>query len=257
MIEGLLVDVDGTLLDGGLPVSGAAAALAALRSRGLPLLFATNTSRVSRAEVARSLVDAGIEAAPAEILSASAAAAERLAEDGVKRILPLLTPNALADFAAFEIAGDRADAVVVGDMGALFTFDVLNEAFLALRSGARFIACHKNRYWKSPRGLRLDAGAFVAALEYGADAHAEVVGKPERAYFRAAERLLHRPAARLALAGDSLTNDVAGGRAAGLTTILVRTGLYDERTLRETEVAARPDHVVDSIAHVADLLATL
>ena len=38
------------------------------------------------------------------------------------------------DLRAFEITEDRPEAVLVGDMGSLFSFDLLNRAFLNLRA---------------------------------------------------------------------------------------------------------------------------
>jgi HAD superfamily hydrolase (TIGR01458 family) len=257
VIEGVLLDVDGTVLDGGGAIAGADAAIDWIRGRGLALLFATNISRKPRSQVAGALRGAGLDAADAEILSASAAAAAHLAEEGVRRVHPLLAPSALEDFAAFEITHEGAEAVVVGDMGNLFTYDVLNLAFHDLRRGAKLVACQKNRFWKGDDGVRMDAGGFVAALAYAAGVTAEVVGKPAPGFFRAAARITGRPLARLAIVGDSLDADVAGGRAAGLTTILVRTGLYDEKRLRETPPRERPDHVIDSVRDLPRLLETL
>jgi HAD superfamily hydrolase (TIGR01458 family) len=257
VIEGVLLDVDGTVLDGSTAFAGVTDAIAWIRARGLALLFATNTSRKPRAEVAGALRRAGVEARDDEILSASFAAAVRLQNDGVRRVHPLLAPGALADFSAFELAHEGAQAVVVGDMGRLFTFDVLNLAFHDLRAGARLVACQKNRFWMSEEGVRMDAGGFVAALEYAAGVTALVVGKPAPEFFHAAAHLAGVPAERLAIVGDSLDSDVAGGLAAGLTTVLVRTGLYDERRLRETPVPGRPHHVIDSVRELPGLLETL
>ena len=86
-IEGALLDIDGTVLDGAAAIPGAADALRALRLQNIACLFATNTSRKSRAEVAASLRRAGIEAQDPEILSSVVAAATRLDEDGVRRIM--------------------------------------------------------------------------------------------------------------------------------------------------------------------------
>jgi ribonucleotide monophosphatase NagD (HAD superfamily) len=83
---GVLLDIDGTILDGGRAIEGAPEAIAALRGRGVPLLFATNTSRKSRAEVAESLRRAGIEVDDGEILSAGHAAAVWLREQGIRRV---------------------------------------------------------------------------------------------------------------------------------------------------------------------------
>jgi HAD superfamily hydrolase (TIGR01458 family) len=256
MIEGALLDIDGTVLDSERAVPGAAEALRALRERGIPFLFATNTSRKSRADVAASLQSAGIDAVDREVLSSVFAAATRMEDSGIARVMPLLAPAALNDLPAFEITEDRPDAVLVGDMGSLFTFDLLNRAFLNLRAGARLIAAQKNRYWKSARGIQIDAGAFVAALEFAAEVTAEVVGKPAPGFFRAAASILAKSAQSLVMVGDSLDADIAGGRAAGMKTVLVRTGLYDEKKLQATSPRERPDFVIDSVRELPELLQT-
>src|SRR5512147_319788 len=98
---GFLLDIDGTLLDSGRAIEGAAGAVAALRARGQALLFATNTSRKSRAEIGASLRAAGIDAHDEEVWSASFAAAMLLKEAGIRRVHLLLTPSAAADWDGF------------------------------------------------------------------------------------------------------------------------------------------------------------
>lgn len=256
-IEGALLDIDGTILDGATAVPGAADAIRSLKSKGIGILLATNTSRKSRAGVATSLRNAGIDTQDPEILTSVVAAADRLEEEGIRRVMPLLTPAALADLSAFDITDDHPEAVLVGDMGTLFTFDLLNRAFLNLRAGARLIAAQKNRFWKSEHGIQIDAGAFVAALEYAAETTAEVTGKPSPAFFHAAARILGKRTANLIVAGDSLEADIAGGRAAGMKTVLVRTGLYDEKKLQALPPRERPDFVIDSVRDLPKLLETL
>ena len=62
----------------------------------------------------------------------------------------------------------------------------LARAFAELELGAELYCLHKNRWWQTQRGPLLDAGAFVAGLEYAADGEATVLGKPSPAYFEAA-----------------------------------------------------------------------
>jgi ribonucleotide monophosphatase NagD (HAD superfamily) len=116
------------------------------------------------------------------------------------------------------------------------------------------VAAQKNRFWRAPDGLRLDAGAFVAALEYAARTDAEIVGKPAIGFFRMAAELLGKDPGALLIVGDDVETDVAGGRAAGLRTCLVRTGKFDEARLAAATGEAAPHHVVDSIADVPALL---
>jgi HAD superfamily hydrolase (TIGR01458 family) len=255
-IEGALLDIDGTILDGGAAIPGAADALAQIKNQGVAVLLATNTSRKSRGDVAASLRSAGILAEERDIFSSVLAAATKLHADEVRRIFPLLTPAALADLNSFELTENHPEVVLIGDMGKLFTFDLLNQAFLHLRAGSRLVAAQKNRYWKSEQGIQIDAGAFVAALEYAAETKADVMGKPAPAFFQNAARLLQKPPRSLLVVGDSLDSDVAGGRAAGMKTVLVRTGLYDEKKLENTPPRERPDFVVDSVRDLPKLLET-
>ena len=45
-------------------------------------------------------------------------------------------------------------------------------------SGAQLVAMQRNRWWPTADGPALDAGVFVAGLEYAAQVKATVVGKP-------------------------------------------------------------------------------
>jgi HAD superfamily hydrolase (TIGR01458 family) len=254
MIQGLLLDLDGTVYAGDQLVPGAAAAVASLRSAGFPFLFTTNTSRKSRADVVASLSEMGLDATEDEILTAPVAAAAWLEAQGVHRVQLLVSESTHADFAGLELSDDGPEAVLVGDLGAEFTFERLNSAFRSLRSGARLVAIHRNRFWLPETGPTLDAGPFVAALEYASGATATLIGKPAPEFFAMAARRLEISDAALAVVGDDLESDVRGGRAAGLVTIQVRTGKYNAEATRLASPEHRPHHVVDSLADIPYLV---
>ncbi len=253
-IQGLLLDLDGTVYAGRELVAGAADAIDSLRSAGFPFLFTTNTSRKSRANVVGSLARMGLDAAEDEILTAPVAAAKWLETEGIRRVQLLVSESTHADFVGFTLTADRPEAVLVGDLGAGFTFERLNAAFRSLRSGARLVAIHRNRFWIPEQGPTLDAGPFVAALEYAAGVRATLIGKPAPEFFAMAARQLRVPTAGLAVVGDDLESDVRGGRAGGLVTIQVRTGKYDAEATRRAAPEHRPHHVVDSLADVPSLV---
>jgi len=70
-------------------------------------------------------------------------------------------------------------------------------------------------------------------------------GKPEPYIFESARSLLP-DCRRVAIVGDHLESDVAGGKRAGLTTILVLTGTTSRAELEAAEV--EPDVVLDDLA---------
>jgi ribonucleotide monophosphatase NagD (HAD superfamily) len=108
------------------------------------------------------------------------------------------------------------------------------------------VAIHKNRSWDPGGGLQLDAGPFVAALEYASGVEAVLVGKPSTAFFDTAARALGVARDRVAVVGDSVTNDVAGGQQAGCLGVAVRTGSFRSDEL--DRLARPPDAVLDSVA---------
>ena len=164
--RGVLLDLDGTVYESGAAIPGAREAIDAIRLAGLPVRFATNTTRRPRRELVDRLRGFGIDVEPEEIITAPIAAATWLTAHGVRRVALHIAEATLAEFGGFAVDDERPDAVVIGDLGSDWTFDRLNRAFRQLQSGAHFVAMQKNRYWQTDGGLTLDAGPFVAALEY-------------------------------------------------------------------------------------------
>ena len=220
--RGVLLDIGGVLYVGEAPIAGAAEALDRLRRAGLPLRFITNTTSSPRRAVLERLVRLGFEIAPEELFTPAAAARDWLAK---RRLTPwlLVAEPLLEDFPATV---EPPDAVVIGDAGAGFTYERLNEAFRLIMDGAPLIALARNRYFMQPDGLTLDAGAFVAALEYAAQVEATVLGKPAPDFFAAALASMGCTAKQAVMVGDDWESDVNGAVEAGLGGILVKTGKY-------------------------------
>lgn len=248
MIKGFLLDLDGTVYQEGQAIPGAAEALAELRRRSIPFRFTTNTTRRPRTALADRLRGMGIAAEPDEILSAPAAAARWLRDRGVRKVQLLLAQATWREFESLEVVDHGPEVVVVGDLGEEWTFPLLNQAFRNLMEGAELLAIQRNRYWHTEGGLSLDAGPFVAALEYGSGKAATLVGKPSRAFFEAAAAELGLPFDRIAVVGDDLESDVAGAREAGMVGVAVRTGKYRPQDEERTREAA--DFVLNSIAEL-------
>ena len=253
-IRGLLIDLDGTVYTEHGPVPGALEALETLRGAGLPLRFTTNTSRKPRSAVLEHLRSLGVEAGEDDVLTAPRAAAAWLRREGAERVGLLVEPSVREDFAELEGIGPETaapppvDHLVVGDLQTAWDFETLNWGFRRLLEGARLVAIQKNRYWDTGDGLALDAGAFVAALEYGAGCEATVLGKPSPAFFESAAGSMDLTPKECAVVGDDLDSDVAGARRAGCTAVLVRTGKFrlDGRT--EDEAREHAHAVLDSLA---------
>ena len=250
----VLFDLDGTLYQerGALP--GAIAAIDGLRARGVTVGFVTNTTSRSRRLLLERMRGYGFAAELGDIATALLAGAVHLAQRGVRRIAPLVPETAFEDLADFELTQDRPEAVLVGDLDDRWDFAILNRAFRQLMDGAELVALSRDRYWRADDGLQLDAGAFVAALEYATGKTAAVCGKPSDEFYRTALDALAPGCApdEVLMVGDDLWGDIAGAQHVGIRTCLVKTGKFREDAFAASGVA--PELVIPS---VADLLQTL
>jgi HAD superfamily hydrolase (TIGR01458 family) len=248
----ILLDIDGVLHVSGDPIPGAADAVRALRADGHRLRFVTNNTTRARARLARELQAIGIELDEDEV-STTPIAAGRLLEG--MRVLALTMASVREDLAAHvTLVQEDAEAVLLGgadetaETGEVFAYENLNRAFAALREGARLVCLHKNRWWQTADGPLLDAGAFVAGLEYAAQVEAEIVGKPTAAYFESALAELDSTPSEAVMVGDDVEADIGGAKQIGMRGVLVRTGKFRPAALEEAD--PQPDAVLDSIAEL-------
>lgn len=244
-IEGLLVDLDGTLYVGDDPIEGAREALVRLRAAGIGVRFVTNTTRKPRSAVHGRLDSLGFDVAEDEVFTPARAAARLI---GGRSCFPMVADSLREDLGDVRLTRESPDYVLVGDLGEDFDYRRLNEAFRLLMDGAGLLALQKNRYWRTEDGFSLDAGPFVAALEYASGETATVVGKPEESFFRLALADMGLEAGRVAMVGDDPESDVRGARVAGLRGIQVKTGKY------RPDEAGDADLVVESFARLPEAL---
>ena len=248
----LLLDLDGVLYVQDEVLPGAREAVERLRNGGLELRFVTNTTAYSRARTMEKLARLGFAVEDHELVTPAALAVRRCRARGHARVALVMNDEVKRDFAALDETAGRADAVIVGDLGAAFGYEVLNGAFRQVMDGAELIALQKNRYWRRADGLALDVGPFVAALEYATSREAYVVGKPARTFFESILAELGVQAGEAAMVGDDVESDIGGAQAAGLAGILVRTGKYREDAVRASGI--EPGATVAAIADVPALL---
>ena len=253
----ILLDIDGVLHVSGEAIPGAAEAVRALREGGHSLRLVTNNTTRARWKLAAELRSLGIDVAEDEIATTPLAAGKLLA--GL-RVLALTMDSVKEDLARHvKLVGERAEAVLVGgadeseETEDVFRYERLNRAFAELSGGARLVCLHKNRWWQTAEGPLLDAGAFVAGLEYAAGVEAEVVGKPTAAYFQAALAELDARPQDAVMVGDDVEADVGAAKRLGMRGVLVRTGKFRRDTLASADPA--PDAVIDSVTDLPAYLA--
>jgi HAD superfamily hydrolase (TIGR01458 family) len=254
-VAAILLDVDGVFHVSGEPIPGGADAVRRLRELGHRLRFVTNNTTRARSVLAQEMRGIGLQLEDEELQTAAGAAAHALKG---KRVLALTMQAIIGDLEGVEIVGEHAEAVLLGgadeteETNRVFSYINLARAFAELEAGAQLYCLHKNRWWQTARGPLLDAGAFVAGLEYAADVEAIVLGKPSPAYFEAALEQLDADPEQAWMVGDDVESDVVGAQRLGMKTALVRTGKFRPDAVEAS--GTMPDAILSSIADLPDWL---
>lgn len=255
----VLIDLDGTLHQAGIPVAGAVQAVRRLRDAGHTIRFLTNTDSQATAALRGRVRGLGFDVEDGELFTPVAAARTVLSGCPGSRSLLLVSDavrEELGDATAsvgYEEA-DRASHVVIGDFRAGLSYAALDAAFRAVRGGATLLALQAGRYFRAQDGPHLDTGAVVAAVEYAAEAKATVLGKPSPEFLAAAVASVpgRFPVTATWVVGDDRSTDIAMAVRAGLRNVQPRTGRYADQVGR-TDLPV-PEYVVDSVAALPGLL---
>jgi 4-nitrophenyl phosphatase len=211
----------------GRPIPGVDEAVACLRGADVRVVFATNNSSPTRAELRRRLEHCGIGAADGDLLRSSDVAAGLLQPGTTALVLGddgIL--EALASRGVAVVHDGRPDAVVVGWTHD-FTFDAVDRAARAVREGARLIGTNEDPTFPTPEGLVPGAGALLAAVATASETTPEVAGKPHRATADALAAMVPRGDLRV-MVGDRPATDGALAAQLGIPFALVYSGVTRE-----------------------------
>ncbi|BGP02327.1 haloacid dehalogenase-like hydrolase domain containing 2 [Rhodotorula toruloides] len=262
-LRALLIDLSGTLHIGSQPTRSAAQAITRLREAGILLRFVSNTSKESRQDLLEKMRKMQLDVREEELFTSLSAVRDLVSKRNL-RPLYLLTPSAQTDFPP---SSKPYNAIVIGLSPRSFCYDTLNQAFRLLageeegieKGEVQLVVTHRARYFGDTDGkLSLGPGPFISALEEAAGCKAEVVGKPERAFFQLALDSLsshNLQPSEIGMIGDDKTQDVGPAVSSlGLRRFLVRTGKYREGD--EQGMESRPEWVgADFASAVEEILA--
>jgi HAD superfamily hydrolase (TIGR01450 family) len=248
---GWVLDLDGVVWLADTPIPGAAEAVARLRAAGARLVFVTNNSNGTTADVEAKLARHGIRAETGEVVT-SAIAAARLLEAG-QRVLVCGGPGveeAVHAAGALPLDGATtpdppADVVVVG-FHREFDYERMRIAATAVRGGARLIATNDDATYPTPDGPIPGGGSILASIERASGVRATVAGKP---YGPMVDTVRARLGPTGVLVGDRPDTDGRFARAIGYRFDLVLTGVTSAADL---PVEPAPDEVGADLAEVVD-----
>ena len=247
-----VLDLDGVIWLAGRPIRARTRRWRGLRGAGVRVLFATNNSAPTRAQLQRQLAHCGITATDDDLLRSSDVAAGLLSpgstavvlgEDGIV--------EALAARGVRVVPDGPADAVVVG-ITRHFTYDALRVAAAAVRGGARLVATNDDATFPTPDGVVPGAGSILAAVATAAESVPEVAGKPHPPTADAIAARVGAGELR-AVVGDRPSTDGALATQLGLPFALVLSGVTPAGAVPAgTDAAAQARDLVTLVGETLD-----
>jgi 4-nitrophenyl phosphatase len=247
-----LLDLDGVIWLGPVPIPGAAEAVGRLRARGEPVAFVTNNSYAPAAEVEARLAGFGIPADGDVVTSAHAAAG--LVEAGERVLVcggPGVREAVLARGATPVDALDESDvdAVLVG-YHRQFDYERMRVAAGAVRRGARLLATNDDATFPTAAGPIPGNGSILAGIALAAGSPPVVVAG--KGYPPMADLVRRRYGSDGWMVGDRPDTDGRFARSLGYRFALVLSGVTTDA---DRPVVPEPDLVAADLAAAVDATA--
>jgi 4-nitrophenyl phosphatase len=258
-IKNLIIDMDGVLWRGETPMPGLAEFFATLQTTGIKFVLATNNAAKTAVQYTEKLARFGIQLDEAQILTSAEATASYLSEQytpgtavyvvgdvGLRSAMKRRGFNILT---IEQVLGGETAAIVTVGFSRQVSYDELAAGSLLVHKGARFVGTNPDVSFPSEYGPLPGAGSFLALIKAATGVEPMVIGKPGPAIFQDAMKRLGGTPDNTAMVGDRLETDIAGGKAAGIQTILVLTGISTR-----DDVAAnglKPDYIFADITELA------
>lgn len=259
----VVFDIDGVLVTSWRPIPGAVKTLRVLADRRIACSYLTNTTTLTRVQIASALSDAGMNVRPDEVITAAGLTADYVrARYPGARCLLVNNGDIAADMPGLDIVSDAAnaekpDVILLGGAGPEYNHRTLSRVYEWMASGVPVVAMHRSTAWETDAGLLIDTGMYLIGMEQASGRTVTAVGKPAPAGFQAAAARLGVDPDETYMVGDDLNNDVLPAQVVGMTGVLVRTGKFRQETVDRwaaDEFAMQPNYVIDSVADIPALL---
>lgn len=257
MIKGFVIDLDGTVYKGKQAIEGVIQAIAGLKKQGKRIVFLSNRGNISRKECHIKLSNMGLDVLEEEILLTSTVTAMFLKDYYRNSPIWILGDQGLRDelTEAGLTMADKPESAewLVITLHETLTYKDLNDAFRAVRSGARIIATNADKTFPGDDGDSIDVAGMIGAIVHATGKEVDlVIGKPSSLMANAALQALQLPAENCMVIGDSLASDIQLGKKAGMQTALVLTGSVSREEAEASIV--QPDWIWNSLADVTEVM---
>src|SRR5829696_449496 len=247
-----LMDMDGVLVREEHAIPGADRFLERLTELGRPFMLLTNNSIYTQRDLAARLRASGLDVPEASIWTSALATARFLSDQrpsGSAYVVGEAGVTTALHEAGYTLTDRSPDYVVLGETRT-YSFESITRAIRLIGTGARFIATNPDATGPAPEGPLPATGSVAALVSRATGVAPYFVGKPNPLMMRSALNAIDAHSEETAMIGDRMDTDIVSGLEAGLSTILVLTGVT---TREQTDhFPFLPSRIVDSVADLVE-----
>lgn len=250
MTKNYLIDMDGVLVKGKIPIPGADQFIERLRSSDTKFLILTNNPLYTQRDLEYRLKSSGLDVSAENIFTSAMATARFLQSQRPNGTAFVIGETGLTQ-ALHEVGYVQTDThpdyVVLGEVNT-YNFEIITKAVRLINAGALFIATNPDNTGPSEFGITPSTGAMAALIEKATGKAPFFVGKPNPLMMRTAMRYLGVHSENTVMIGDRMDTDVVAGVMSGLETILVLSGVSSMDDVEKYPY--RPGSIVNSVADI-------
>jgi NagD protein len=242
-----LIDMDGVLISGQVPIPGAIQFIEKLKSKKSKYLVLTNNSVFTPRDLAHRLQTMGLDIKPDVIFTSAMATARFLRNqkpDGKAFVIGESGLTEAVHDVGYILTDINPDYVVLGETF-MYNFEQITKAVRLIMQGSRFIATNPDPNGPSEAGIVPACGAMAALIEKASGKSPFFLGKPNPFMLRSALSYLGVHSENTVMIGDRMDTDILTGMESGMDTILVLSGVTRREQL--SEFPYQPKYIVESV----------
>ncbi len=240
-IDDFFFDLDKTIWNWDSTIIGAEDLIDTIREKGKNYYFHTDNTLLSREEYAKKLSSMGIPADKNEVITSGYVAAEKIAENGYKKVYAIGEKGLIDELEEQDLkVSENSDAVVIG-LDRQFNYEKLRKAMKILNEGGKLYICSSEKTFRKTSGERPHQQPFNRALrEFANDSQVELVGKPSKAFQKKFRSYFSYFVSGSVFIGDREA-DIRTGKDLGMKTGAVMSGDLTREDIASMDEDDKPD----------------
>jgi NagD protein len=258
----LVVDLDGTLYNGALPIAGVRRFLEFVRDQEIETLLVSNNSSKRVGDIKAKIDELyDVHLPESFYYNSTIATCEYMTDLGLKTYSGVCSKSFISDASGFglrfiaDISNEEPDAIIV-TYDREIDFSAINRTYqLIANTNLPYFATHPDMVCPTGGGFEPDIGAYIQLFNSITARTPLIIGKPSNIIGDIISKRMNAPREEIYIVGDRLYTDIKLASDCGFSSILVLSG---ETRIEDVSTSAyKPGHVLDSVADIIELWPTL